>query len=229
MIRINTQAELDSAIKDGKDTFEITRAGTFSVSISVHFSISILGVTIEAWGSSAPCIVAWESSAPCIEAWGYVSLRLWGKMKVKMEKNCHAFIFRKGPRVTGGRKTEAFIKTAEDWCDFYGVKVKSGVAILYKAVKEGYSSSRDPSFKWTPNTEPVAENFNKEVECGAGLHFSPHPRMTREFLSNPTHYIACPVRLSDIVIHPDGDYPHKCKAPRVCAPVYEVDEDGNKI
>lgn len=46
---------------------------------------------------------------------------------------------------------------------------------------------------------------------------------------NPKHYMACPVKLSDIVVHPNGDYPQKVKAKSCCAPIWEVDRDGNKI
>jgi hypothetical protein len=42
-------------------------------------------------------------------------------------------------------------------------------------------------------------------------------------------FVACPVRLEDIVFHPDGDYPDKVKAGAVCAPVYEVLEDGTPV
>ena len=51
--------------------------------------------------------------------------------------------------------------------------------------------------------------------------------MARAFHSAAVKYVACPVRLTDIAIHPDGDYPQKCKASRVCVPIYEV--EGNRI
>jgi hypothetical protein len=41
--------------------------------------------------------------------------------------------------------------------------------------------------------------------------------------------MACPVALKDIVVHPDGLYPDKIKAKGCCAPVWEVDSDGNKV
>ncbi len=53
--------------------------------------------------------------------------------------------------------------------------------------------------------------------------------MACEFDSDATKWIACPVKLSEIVTHPDGQYPQKCKAPRVCAPCWEVDRDGNRV
>ena len=35
--------------------------------------------------------------------------------------------------------------------------------------------------------------------------------------------------LDSIVVHPNGDYPAKVKAPRVSAPCFEVDIDGERI
>jgi hypothetical protein len=42
-------------------------------------------------------------------------------------------------------------------------------------------------------------------------------------------YVACPVRLADIAFHPDATYPDKVKARGVCAPVWEVHEDGTAV
>lgn len=131
--------------------------------------------------------------------------------------------------MTGGIKMRVKKNTAKEWCDYYGVEVKNGIAVLYKAVNEGYSSNHDPSFKWVPGTKPEVSYFCKKTECEKGLHFSPHPTMTHQFIDNPAHYLACPVKVSDIVIHPNGAYPEKCKAQRVCAPIWEVNEYGEKI
>ena len=42
-------------------------------------------------------------------------------------------------------------------------------------------------------------------------------------------FVACPVRLTDIAVHPRPVYPDKVKARAVCAPVYEVREDGTPV
>lgn len=61
------------------------------------------------------------------------------------------------------------------------------------------------------------------------MHFSPHPVMALRFCPTATHYVACTVALAEIVVHPDGDYPEKCKAPRVIAPIFEVTIDGKPL
>lgn len=42
-------------------------------------------------------------------------------------------------------------------------------------------------------------------------------------------FVACPVRLEDIAVHACGRMPHKIKARGCCAPVREVNEDGEKV
>lgn len=42
-------------------------------------------------------------------------------------------------------------------------------------------------------------------------------------------FVACPVLVSEIVVHKDATYPGKIKAPRCCAPIWEVNIDGERI
>jgi hypothetical protein len=185
---------------------------------------------VEARGSSQPRVVARESSQPRVVASGYVQLSIFGKVVATLTAKCQALIQGAGAEVTGGKQTTIKLKTPKDWCDYYGVPVKNGVATLYKGVNNDFTSHYNPSFKYTPGTKPKAPDWDGgQAECGKGLHFSPHPTMTKEFISEPKHFVACPVRVKDMVIHPDGSYPQKCKASHVHAPCWEVDEDGNKL
>jgi len=108
------------------------------------------------------------------------------------------------------------------------VSVKRGVAILYKALNEDFTSPHRMSY--APGTKPAAPDWDEgKAECGGGLHFSPTPTMARAFHPEATKYAGCPVRLADIVVHPDGQHPEKVKASKVCAPCFEVNEDGERI
>jgi hypothetical protein len=120
------------------------------------------------------------------------------------------------------------ITTASEWCKFYGVKVTRGVAILFKAVGKDFKSKRRMSYE--PGTIPEAPDWDGgKAECGGGLHFSPRPFQALSFDWEATRFVACPVKVSDIVVHKDAQYPEKVKAPRVCKPCYEVDIDGNRV
>jgi hypothetical protein len=134
-----------------------------------------------------------------------------------------------GASVTGGNQTIApKIDTAERWCEHYGVKIEGDRAILYKGLKEDFTSPHGMSY--SPGSIPVATDWDGgKKECGGGLHFSPHPVMTEEFIDDPKRFCACPVLLSDISVHPDGEFPQKVKARGCCAPVWEVDQDGEPV
>jgi hypothetical protein len=120
------------------------------------------------------------------------------------------------------------ISTPAKWCAYYGVTPKRGVAILFKALDENFEASH--GMLYTPGSEPAAPDWDGgERECGRGLHFSPTPGHALEFAPEAKRFVACPVKLTSIVVHPDGTYPQKIKAPGVCGPVVEVDRLGNVI
>jgi len=120
------------------------------------------------------------------------------------------------------------IKTALQWCNFYDVKIKKGVVILYKALRNDYKSSW--GFLYSPGTTPTAPDWDGgEKECGGGLNFCPLPVMALGFDKEATRFMACPVLVKEIKVHKNAVYPNKIKAPRVFQPCYEVDINGKRI
>lgn len=106
--------------------------------------------------------------------------------------------------------------------------VEGGVATLFKAVGDDFHSSRLGNY--TPGTIPRAPDWDGgEAECGGGLHFCAHPQAALAFFESATRFVACPVALTDIVVHADPQYPTKVKARGCCGPVYEVDRRGRRI
>jgi len=147
-----------------------------------------------------------------------------------LSPTCHAFVFGADVSVTGGVQSFVVIDTPAKWCEYYGVVVENGIAVLYKAVLAGFASQHDASLFYRPGTVVEAMDWDGgKAECGGGLHFSPCVAMTKEFVTSPVHYLACPVALADMVVHPEGSSPQKCKARRLCAPCWEVDADGLRI
>ncbi len=174
------------------------------------------------------------------DLWGNAHAVAFGHNKIKATKL--AIIMRHNPaaKIVGGRILEMpRPESGQEWCEFYGVTIRKGgsfskglkgqdVAILFKALGEDYVSSREMAYP--PGTAPMAPDWDGgEAECGGGLHFSPHPKMAREFNTAAAHYVACPVLVSEIVFHPDGSMPEKVKAPRCCGPVWEVNLNGERI
>ncbi|PAL23575.1 hypothetical protein [Sphingopyxis sp. GW247-27LB] len=202
-------------------------------------------------GTSAPCIETWETSAPCIETWETSAPRIVtrGTSAPCLDANGFSYVFTRGDRLTGkaaanviirvqgnakiegGLQFQIKLETPQDWCDFYGVRVEDGCAIVYKAVGEGYRSKWGTTYE--PGSTPIDHQWNgRKEECsvGGGLNFSPTPRHTHQFVSNPRHYLECRVRLDEnFAVHFGGQYPEKICHKEVAVPLVEVDIDGERI
>ena len=141
------------------------------------------------------------------------------------------------PKIEGGGFIQRIdISTPEKWCEFYGVEVRDGIALLGKCVQKDFTSYRkapDGSrVLYSPGETPQAKDWDGgDVECGKGLHFSPTPSGAHEFAIDYTaeHDLICPTRLSDMAVHPDGTYPQKVKASGCAAPIWEVNRRGEPI
>jgi len=124
------------------------------------------------------------------------------------------------------------ILTAKEWCDYYGVEVKKGIATLFKAVDDDYSTlnARSKGIFYTPGSMPIAPDWDGgKAECGGGLHASCHPTAALYFNPQAKKFVALPVRLKDFKPYANAQYPDKVKFKSVCAPVWECDKCGNKI
>ncbi len=187
---------------------------------------------VEAWGSSQPHVEAWGSSQPHVEAKGYCQISLTGRVLAVAAATVAVLLQGSLAQCDGGIQVHVKKNTPAEWCEYYGVDIKEDIAIVFKAVDEDFATnnSRSASIFYQPETTPIAPDWDGgEIECGKGLHFSPSPLMALEFNPTGKHFIACPVALKDIVVHPDGIYPQKIKARGLCAPCYEVDRFGNPI
>jgi len=188
---------------------------------------------VVAWGSSH--VVAWESShveawgRSHVEAWGRSHVEAWGRSHVEASKYNSVTIFGKSVEARGGVQIHIpEILTAKEWCDYYGVNIKKGIAVLFKATDENFETQK--GVKYLPKTIPEAPDWDGgKKECGGGLHFSPHPQMALEFRSDAKRFVACPVQVKDIVVHKNAVHPQKIKAKKCCAPVWEVDRYGNRL
>jgi hypothetical protein len=213
-----TAAEAQSAI-DAGDTPVL--CGDFTLEVRANIKIVVR--------AGAPRVEAWESSAPRVEAKGCVQLRVRGSVAVTAAAAVAILVLGGKPKIEGGGYVHTVdCSTPAKWCEHYGVEVRAGVALLGKVVRDDYRSSH--AFTYAVGATPVAPDWNgAKQECGGGLHFSPVPAMAREFDRDGTRYLVCPVALADIVVHPNGDYPQKCKARAVDAPLWEVTVDGAPV
>jgi hypothetical protein len=173
--------------------------------------------------------VAWESSQPHVVASGYVQLSLFGLVIAKVSAKVAVLICGTKPQVEGGQQTRYEIKTAQDWCEFYGVPVEDGVATLYKAVDNDFLSGKQ--FLYKPGTSPAAPDWDGGAdECGGGLHFCASPGAALGYFDTATRFVACKVAIADMRAPQEDDlYQNKIKASRICGPIVEVDRYGKPV
>ena len=222
----STVSASDSATVKAWDSATVRAGGTAKVDASGSTKVEASGsASVRAWGSTIVNV----GDTATVRAWGSTIVRVWGAASVEASK--HVSVTRHGDqsKVSGGVVCQVpGITTAEEWCEFYGVEVENGVATLYKAVDGDFRSRYGMSYR--PGSKPQAPDWDGgERDCGGGLHFSPSPSFALQFQPSAARYVACPVRVEDIVVNPVVRFQDKVKAKGVCAPVYEVDEWGEPL
>ena len=237
-VECRTTAEAESVIARGDVPVLI---GDISLSVDGNCRIVCRSGSsrIVAWGSSQPHVVAWGSSQPHVEAWGssqphveakaFCQLTVRGSLSVIAAATVAIVVLGGHPKIKGGGFIQRIdISTPREWCDYYGVDVRGGFALLGKIVGENYVSKC--GCRYPVGGALAAPDWDGgQAECGGGLHFSPTPEMAREFDPSGSHRLICPVLLADMAVHPDGEYPQKCKARAVTSPLWEVDARGEPI
>jgi hypothetical protein len=114
---------------------------------------------------------------------------------------------------------------AKQWCEYHGVKVSHGIATLYKAVNDKWTTDRGTDY--SPGSKPSCDDFKDTDACGNGLHFGPTPVHALYYFREATRFVAVGVRLDEL--RPITGDTAKAKAPRVVRACVEVDIDGNVI
>jgi hypothetical protein len=255
-VEVTTQAELDKAVAAGN--IAICRAGFFvasgsasvraygSASVEAYGSASVRAygsASVEASGSASvraygsASVRAYGSAS--VEAYGSASVEAYGSASVQaydsasVQATNYVAVQRhpdRGyghPTVKGGVLIDIpAIKTPQDFCDFYGLKPTRGSVVLYKGVSDDFKSRHGASYQ--PGKSTMCADWSKEPCCGNGLHFSPRPWMARKYAPDCTRFVACRVKLTEVVVIVDYGTADKVKAPS-CRVLFECDEDGQEI
>lgn len=239
-VEVRTQAEMEDVIKAGNTP--ICVEGRFVLSLSMraelwgNSSAELLGNSSAVLRENSSAVLRGNSSAELwgdskAIAFGAAIIRVFSCLSVVASHAVTVVIHGCKERIQGGVQIEVKQPTtAREWCEFYGVEIveKDGCAILFKGVGDNWKSPKGGDY--TPGTVPRAPDWDGGTkECGGGFHFSPHPVMTLEFNSVATKFVACPVRLDEIVVHANAKFPNKVKAAGCCGPCWEVDRDGKRV
>ncbi|MFT4225339.1 hypothetical protein, partial [Micropruina sp.] len=181
--------------------------------------------TVEASGSAT--VRAWDSAT--VRAWDSATVEAWDSATVEASPYVAVHLRSARAKVSGGVIIDIAALDLTDpqiWCDYHGVTVADGIATLYKAVGDNWSTDR--GFDYSPGAKPSAPDWRPDNECGHGLHFSPRPSQSRTYYTAATRYVAVGVALADL--RPIfGFGAAKAKAPRVVTPCREVTIDGDPV
>jgi len=235
-LEARTQVELDAALKKARpgQIVAILGDGWFWVDGDSHVEargsshVEARGSShVVAWGSSH--VEAWESSH--VEARGSSHVEARGSSHVVASKYVSVTLDRNragSPQIAGGVLIEIpVIETPDQWCDYYGITVVDGIARVYKALDDDYSTgnARAAGLAYTPGLEEVAApDWKPTPACGNGLHVSPLPVMAKVYNEAATRFVELGVRLDELVLITEYGIADKGKAPRVLGPIVEVDE-----
>ena len=227
---VTTQVELDAALADPAVSSVIISSPR---GVWLHVSNNgINSATVEASGSAtveasgSTTVEAWDSAT--VEAWDSATVRASGSATVEAGSHVAVHLHSGRAHIAGGvliDHTALDLTDPQTWCDYHGVTVADGIATLYKAVGDGWSTGRGTDY--SPGSLPEAPDWRDDHECGGGLHFSPHPRQSRSYYPEATRFLAVGVALADL--RPIAGGTPKAKAPRVVAPCREVDVDGREV
>ena len=200
---VTTQAELDKALADKIDWIEIeSDAG-------VWLEISNCGsATVRASGSAT--VTAYDSAT------------------VTASTHTAVHLHSASVNINGGviiDHTKIDLTVPSEWAAYHGVEVAAGVATVYKAVNDSYTTDRCTDY--SPGATPHAPDWKSDAYCGNGLHFGPTPHHALAYHPEATRFMEAKIALADLVVLTGGAA--KCKAPRVVEPLVEVDIHGERV
>jgi hypothetical protein len=129
------------------------------------------------------------------------------------------------PRVEGGVLIQVpECDNAADWIEFYALDTEDASLVLFKAVDDEYRSGH--GMVYAPGATVTAPDFEDHDGCGNGLHFCPRPFMGRRYHHDATKYVACRVKVADIVVIRSYAGPGDKVKARSCEVLFECDADG---
>ncbi len=193
---VYTQAEFDQAVADGATTIDV-RSGA--------------GVWITACDSAT--VTAYGSAT--VRACDSATVRAYGSATVTATSRVAVHLHTGRATIAGGVLIDHTGEPSAPaaWCAWHDVTVTDGIATLYKAVDDAWTTCRGTDY--TPGTLPVCGDWRDDSECGGGLHFSPTPAEALAYHPEATRFVAVGVAVD--TLRPILGSTPKAKAPAVVA------------
>ena len=228
-ITVKTQAELDQALADGADGIVIDSPAGVWIYLSGSATVRASGsATVRAYDSAT--VSAYDSAT--VSAYDSATVSAYGSATVSATQYVAVHLHSKRVTLDGDGVvidvTDIDWSDPATWCESRGIHVVDGIAYLYKAVDDKWTTERGTDY--TPGATPEAPDWDPAPECGGGLHFCATPLDALGYHSGP-RFVRVGVALGDlVVILPGwGGSRDKVKAPRVVDACVAVDIHGRVL
>jgi hypothetical protein len=248
---VKTQAELNKAISDKVDWIEIRSEAGVCIEVTACDSSTVRACgssTVTAYGSStvraydSSTVTAYDSStvraydsstvtaydSSTVRAYDSSTVTAYDSSTVRAAPLVAVHLHHSTVNVTGGvilDHTGVAEMDGKAWCEYHGVEVRRGIATLFKAVDDKWTTDRGTDY--SPGALPKCDDWNDKPICGGGLHFGPTPVHALAYHTNAKRFVAVGVKVSELVQIPGGTA--KAKAPRVVRACVEVDINGKPV
>jgi cytoskeletal protein RodZ len=144
---VTTQAELDKALTEKADWIDIRSPSGVWLEISASGS-----ATVRASGSAT----VRASGSATVSAFDSATVSAYGSATVSASSLVAVHLHSASVHVSGGvvlDHTKVANFTALEWCEYNGVIVENGVATLYKAVNNEFTTDRGTDY--SPGSLPL--------------------------------------------------------------------------
>jgi hypothetical protein len=220
----STVRACDSSTVRARDSSTVRACGSSTVTAYDSSTVTACGSsTVTACGSST--VTACGSST--VTAYDSSTVRAYGSSTVTATSRVAVHLQTGHARVAGGVLIDHTQEPTDPaaWCAWHDIDVTDGIATLYKAVNDKWTTDRGTDYQ--PGSLPSCDDWIDNNSCGGGLHFSPLPIQALSYHPTATRFLAVGVAVSDL--RPILGGTAKCKAPRVVRACVEVDIDGNPV
>lgn len=191
---VRTQQELDEALAARAEDIVIDSPAGVWLGVAGSVSVRVVGsakvrasgsATVEAWDAATVLAsgwaTVWASGSATVWATGSVTVWAWGSAIVRAGSHVAVHLYSRSATVHGGvviDHTAMDLTDPAQWCDYYGVAVVDGTAVVVKYVGPDLTSHHGTVY---PVGETVtAPDYNGRPECGGGLHFAATPAQAVE-------------------------------------------------
>ena len=213
----------DSATVWAYGSATVWASGSATVMAYDSATVRVYGsATVRAYGSAT--VRAYESAT--VRAYDSATVWAYGSATVQASKYVAVRLHSARVTLDGGvliDLTQLDLTDPTTWCDYHGVTVTDGIAEVFKAVNDQWTTDRGTNYQ--PGSLPTAPDWKPTRECGHGLHFCARPAVSKDqYFPAATRFVRVGVRLDEMVCLGD-----KIKAPRVVSPCTEVDIHGQVV